>query len=169
MARAKWQCSGCGATTGQDGWGVFCTTCNATRPTYLPDRRYLAALERFRAAVAAGKRLWGFDDDTPGNKDMQVSWGLCHTDAAMWPDAEDHVWPFDFKTKGRSEPLSLSGLQPCPFDKGRDNPGADLNGCFYRCEFFKRKRGVPRPTREEIVARYDVLIARASARIKETP
>lgn len=168
----SWTCSGCGSKTDQSGTTVFCTTC-IDRPTRLSDERYLAALRRFRDLVASGVDLEGYDDNTTGNKSTEVNWGLCHTDRAMWPDPQDHVWPHSFTTRNRSAPLHRQENQPCPFDHGRDDevkPGEMRNGCFWRCEFFKAKKfRVPVPDRDTTLARYDQIIARVEARLPKDP
>lgn len=166
MRPYTWRCSGCGSTEGRES-PAFCATCSADRPRSLPDGRYLAALRRFRDLVASGVPLRGFDDTTPGDKDTQVNWGLCSSDPALWPDAEDHIWPYSFTSEGRSAPIHRREDHPCPFDRDRDQdvaPDAFRNGCFYRCEFFHASKKNPRPDREAVLARYDQLIARAEAK-----
>ena len=166
--KTTWRCSGCGTTEGQKDTTVFCATCLATRPHYLTNERYLIALQRFRAAIAKGNTsLTGFDDNTIGDKDTQVTWGLCNSEAAMWPDAQDHIWPHLFTTEGRSAPLHTATGQGCAFDQNRHSADNPPYGCFYRCDFFQTKRNTPLPTRETILARYDELIARVEAQIAQ--
>jgi len=163
--RYQWHCSSCGTTENQHKHTVFCASCIKSRPRSLPWPRYLAALRRFRDAIANGLKLEGYDDNTPGNKSTEVTWGLCSHDPALWPDAQDHIWPYSFTSEGRSAPNYRSKGQMCPFDSQRDDAEADPSGCFYRCAFFQtRKLRAPRPDQAEILARYDALIAVAEGR-----
>jgi len=167
MNRYQWHCSGCGTTEGQHERTVFCGSCINSLPKHLPWPRYLAALRRFRDAIAQGLELDGYDDNTTGCKNTEVTWGLCSHDPALWPDAQDHLWPYSFTTQGRSAPIYRDKGQMCPFDASRDaeGPEAEPSGCFHRCAFFKtRKLRAPRPDQAEILARYDALIAKAEGR-----
>lgn len=69
---------------------------------HLPEERYLAALQRVRDAIAAGRPLQFYDDTTPGDKSTSCSWGLCHDSKDTWPDAQDHLFPSDFEKTGVS-------------------------------------------------------------------
>jgi hypothetical protein len=161
MNRYQWHCSGCGTTEGQHERTVFCSTCINALPKCLPWPRYLAALRRFRDAIAqGGLELSGYDDNTTGCKSTEVTWGLCSHDPALWPDAQDHLWPHSFTTEGRSAPIYRDKGQHCPFDANRDDQEATPSGCFHRCAFFKSRKA-PVPDKTEILARYDALIAKA--------
>lgn len=141
----------------------------STRPVHLSPERYLTALQRFRNAIAKGDMpLIGFDDTTIGDKDTQVTWGLCNSNPTMWPDAQDHLWPDQFTHEHRSTPLHTAKGQACPFDQSRhDTEPTPPYGCFYRCDFFQTPRRKPPPTQETILARYDELIARVETHIQK--
>jgi len=168
----EWHCSSCGTTSNQHQGTVFCDECINSRPRHLAWPRYLAALRRFRDSILNGAPLNGYDDNTMGSKNTEVTWGQCNQDKALWPDAQDHIWAYDFTSQGRSAPLPHDKGQVCPFDANRDTEGQDPSGCFYRCAFFQtRKLRAPVPDKDTILARYDALIATAEARVTrgETP
>ncbi len=121
---------------------------------HLSDERYLAALKRMRDLIASGHRFTSHDDDSPGNKSMACSWGLCSDDKEAWPDATDHLWPDEFIARGRVAPLYRQKPHMCPFDTREKHTG---NGCFYTCLHFKK--GV-RPTKEQALELYDRMISK---------
>lgn len=127
---------------------------------YMPQDRYIAALERQRARIADGLELVCFDDDTPGQKSTHCSWGLCSQDKEAWPEPDDHLFPDDYKRDGRVAPRYMTQGQQCPFDTDRDPRGyvrtpGEPHGCFYRCRFFQSRTLGPRPTRERALQLYD--------------
>lgn len=124
-----------------------------TRDLYLSGPRYLAALKRMRDLIAAGKALLAIDDETPGNKSTECSWGLCSREQVAWPDAEDHLWPDQF-LKGRIAPKYRNDPHSCPFSKGNKT-----TGCFYDCRIFQARRPANLPTRAEALRLYDEAIA----------
>lgn len=103
---------------------------------YLSNERYIVALERQRDRIAAGLKFEAVDSDTPGDKWTHASWGLCSRDAGAWPDAQDHLWPDQFREHGRVAPKYLRQHQPCPM---QTKDGG--SGCFYRCRIFKGQLG----------------------------
>jgi len=125
---------------------------------YMPQDRYVVALERMRDRIASGVPLRYFDDTTPGNKDTQCTWGLCAGDKASWPDAQDHLWPDLFLKSDRIAPLYRKPMQKCPMDR-RDLQDKNENGCFYTCRVFKPKKNDPRVAQEFALALYDARIA----------
>lgn len=128
----------------------------------LPDDRYLVALERQRARVATGLPLRAVDSNTPGDKYTECTWGLCSGEREAWPDAQDHMWPDQFISRGRVAPEYRAEHQTCPLDK-RERPVTSMQGCFYSCRIFQARPKSARPTREETVALYDVEISRVRA------
>jgi hypothetical protein len=118
----------------------------------LPKERLLLALKRLRDAIAAGRAL-------SYNDEPDCSWGLCHESAETWPDAQDHIFPIDFETRGRVTPLDARKSNECPLDR-RNGGKAGMNGCFYTCMVLKPEKGQPKLTRELALARYDAAIAR---------
>lgn len=127
---------------------------------YLPQERYVAALERQRARIAGGLKLDGCDDTTPGSKSTECTWGLCSDEKAAWPDAQDHLWPDQFEKHGRVAPLYRENHQLCPLDR-RAAGNTDMNGCFYTCMFFKPKKGESL-AKEHVLKLYDKRIAEAA-------
>lgn len=138
---------------------------NFATPINLSDDRYLAALKRIRAHIAAGSSFTSDDDDTIGNKHTECSWGLCSDRKEDWPDSEDHLWPDQFVKQGRVAPLYRKKHQLCPFDRRMTaSPGTVssidmMQGCFYTCRIFRPKKD-PRMTREQALALYDQAIER---------
>ena len=125
---------------------------------YLNSSRYLAALNRQKTRIEGGLELVAWDDDTPGNKDIHCSWGLCSRDRAAWPDAQDHLFPDDFAQHGRVAPLYRNAPHRCPMDR-RTGPDVGGSGCFYDCRIFRANNKRPAPTREEAIKLYDEAIA----------
>ena len=120
----------------------------------LPAERYQLALRRFRERIEQGLPLTAYDDDTPGNKSMGCSWGLCSEDPAAWPDAQDHTFPIDFIKRGRVSVLSAS--QPCPLDRRSEAQfKAEVTGCFYTCRVFRSKKGDEPMSKELALRLYD--------------
>lgn len=120
---------------------------------YLPQDRYVAALERQLKRITDGLELKYFDDTTPGQKATACTWGLCSDEKEAWPDAKDHLWPHEFLNRGRVAPKYLKSGQKCPLDTrelGDPNP----NGCFYTCHIFQAKMLGGRPTREQTITLY---------------
>lgn len=127
---------------------------------YLPQERYVAALERQRSRIEAGLELAGDDDTTPGCKSTECTWGLCSDEIEAWPDAKDHLWPDDFIKYSRVAPLYREKNQLCPLDR-RPAGNTDMNGCFYTCMFFKPKKGESL-AKEHVLKLYDKRIAEAA-------
>ena len=122
--------------------------CNV--PNHLSVERVIAALKRIKKAVHDTLKLDGDDCTMVGMKHTECSWGLCNDTPEMWPDAKDHLWPYEFLNTGRSAPL-YHGAGTCPMDKRRywnkqGKPNESVQGCFYSCRFFGRG---PKPKREE--------------------
>lgn len=140
----------------------------------LSERRVLAALIRFRDKIANGAKWWAYDDDTIGNKNMEVNWGLCCESMEDWPDPKDHIFPEDIKL-GRSSP-KYHGAYQCPLDKrwpkhDRKHASANdpINGCFWRCMYWQKR--MPRNEdgsldREEVLKLYDAKIAKMQEKLK---
>jgi hypothetical protein len=120
----------------------------------LPWPRYQVALARLRRLIAEGLPLVYEDSTTLGDKYTHCSWGLCSRDVAAWIDAEDHLWPDQFRANGRVAPKYRAGNQRCPWDQRNDLCDANemLRGCFYYCRIFQQQ---PAPTVEEALCRYD--------------
>jgi hypothetical protein len=142
----------------------------------LPHERYIAALERIKGQIESGLKLALDDSDEIGSKHTHASWGLCSGSAEQWPDAEDHLWPDQFKDEGRVAPLYRENYQFCPMDTRpfHTKPPSEMDlaqGCFYTCRLFNpgnrpAGKGQPRdvfpsPTREEAVKLYQITITRA--------
>jgi len=126
----------------------------------LPWPRYQVALARLRRLIAEGLTLVFEDSTTIGDKYTHCSWGLCSRDVEAWPDAEDHMWPEQFRDKGRVAPKYIAQRQRCPWDQRAMDSVEGINGmqigCFYSCRIFQRK---PAPTMDEALHRYDQAIA----------
>jgi hypothetical protein len=136
---------------------------------YLPQDRYIAALERQRARIEGGLELEYYDDTTIGAKETHCSWGLCSHDKEAWPDPEDHLWPGQFVEEGRVAPRYQVKGQLCPFDTDQNARGhirdvGDPQGCFYRCRFFQartlRATLGPPPDRKRALELYDERLAK---------
>lgn len=129
----------------------------------LTDDRYLAALRRIRANIAARSPFTSDDDDTIGNKHTECSWGLCSHRKEDWPCMEDHLWPNQFREQGRVAPLYRKKHQLCPFDRrmtaGTVDDLAMSQGCIYTCRIFRPKKD-PKMTRELALELYDQAIER---------
>lgn len=122
----------------------------------LPWPRYQVALARLRRLIAEGLPLVFEDSTMIGDKYTHCSWGLCSRDVAAWIDAEDHLWPEQFRARRRVAPKFRTQRQRCPWDQ-RPRDGADGDqgmqyGCFYACRVFQQR---PEPTAEEALLRYD--------------
>jgi hypothetical protein len=124
---------------------------------HLTQERYIEALQRQRRRILSGEvSLSGHDDETPGCKSTECSWGLCSGEKAAWPDAQDHIWPDQFEQSGRVAPLYRRPGQPCPLDQRESN---GPSGCFWGCMFFQ---GDSRKlTQEKVIQLYDKRIAEA--------
>ena len=122
-----------------------------TSSYHLSHERYVAALQRLRAIVAGGAPLKFFDCTDLGAKDTQCSWGMCSRQPALWPDAQDHLWPDQFERHGRIAPKYRAAGQLCPMDRATTGPA---EGCFYRCRVFKPAGG--RPTRAQTLEFIDM-------------
>ena len=124
---------------------------------HLPQPRYIAALNRQLARIELGIPIQADDCTVPGMKSTSCSWGLCSDEVAAWPDAEDHLWPDQFKSQGRVAPLYRGVSQKCPLDR-RATDEKDPNGCFYTCRVFSAKKGDPAVTRDLVVNLYQAKI-----------
>lgn len=116
---------------------------------YLTDASYLAALKRLRDLIATGLKLESDDDDTPGCKHTECSWGLCNHSREAWPDREDLLF-------GRS-PKYRQGHQCCPLSRNQ----TESTGCFYSCRIFKGHK----ISRSDAVKLYNEVIKSFEARI----
>jgi hypothetical protein len=130
----------------------------------LTDERYLLALRRIRQIIADGCPLSFCDSDTPGDKSNECSWGFCSDLSSHWPDAEDHIWPDQFKESGRVSPLYRQDHQFCPMDRRLLTKQCDGNGCFWSCRIFNRMRD-PQITREQALALFDQAIQTIESRL----
>jgi hypothetical protein len=133
-----------------------------TEDISMPQDRYIAAMKRLRALIEGGRQLTKEDSNTPGDKHTTCSWGLCADDAETWPDAEDHLWPDQFREHGRVAPKYLGNTQRCPMDRraGQQTSAlAAVQGCFHTCRVFKRQ--IRNGDRETVLRLYDEQIARA--------
>lgn len=120
---------------------------------YLPQDRYRAALKRQQYRIAYGVKLDASDCTATGMKSTECSWGLCSDEREAWPDAQDHLWPDQFRSRGRVAPLYREKNQKCPLDRrALDDPNP--NGCFYTCMVFNPLKGEKRPTKEQVVELY---------------
>lgn len=136
--------------------------------------RYQDTLRRFRGRIAAGLEKDSYDSNFHGSKGNAHTWGLCSDERDAYPDVNDHVFPGDAKKLGRVTHRGAPTHAGCPFDRGLTKPdpmNPSPQGCFWRCDFFRpehdkayKSKRVPAPTREEAVARYDVLIAEREAK-----
>ena len=110
----------------------------------LPKDRMIVALKRLRAIVQTEGAPSGIDSNEACAKFTTCSWGFCRDEGklwsdpsgmkSLWPDAQDHIWPYAFLKEGRVAPLHYG--KSCPLYEGID----DANGCFYKCRFFRRNR-----------------------------
>lgn len=119
--------------------------------------RYVAALHRFRSRIENGLELVMWDDDTPGCKDTENSWGLCSRTVEAWPDQEDLAGTERVLDDRVYYPKSLPHGCLCPFDRNdgdilKDSPW----GCFYRCMYFSPKTNPP--DRQEALRLYNIRI-----------
>lgn len=131
-----------------------------SRP-YLTQERYIEALQRQRRRILNDEvRLSGYDDEAPGYKKTECSWGLCSEDKAAWPDAQDLIWPDQFEQGGYVRLLYRRPDQPCPLDKRESN---GPSGCFWTCMFFQDGRR--KLTQEKVIQLYDKRIAEAIKRL----
>ena len=127
---------------------------------HMSDSRYLLALKRIRKSIEDGCPMMHCNSDVIGDKHSECSWGLCSDDPSHWPDAEDHLWPDQFKKNGRIAPLYLKTHQACPMDRRMQAGKLDINGCFWSCRVFKRRKDAE-VTKEQALALFDEAIARA--------
>jgi hypothetical protein len=99
----------------------------------LPVERVIVALKRLRKVVETEK-LTGYDDDTVGAKHTTCNWGLCNDTLKVWPDPQDHIFPYEQMSHGRVSVLDkLPGHCPMQvMDLHKDG-----NGCFWSCHFFQ--------------------------------
>ena len=112
--------------------------------------RWQDSLRRMRERISKGLELSYYDDTTIGCKSTEASWGMCTRSLDQWPDENDHIYPEDFKERGRSAPRRSPGA--CPMRKN----GEDSRwGCFYQCRIFQG----PKPDRETALKLYDDTIA----------
>lgn len=138
---------------------------SAPHDLYLTDVQYIQALKNLRHLVETGVKLEYFDDDTPGCKDTQCTWGLCTDSKRVWPDPDMHLWPDEFLKRGRSAPKYRDEkTQVCPFENPEVRNG-DQSGCFYFCRVFSPRKAGPRWTKDAYLARIDKLILIAQARV----
>lgn len=114
----------------------------------LPRDRYILALKRVKQLIEEGVPYHYFDEP-------ECSWGLCSEDKRAWPDAQDHIFPVDFETRGR---MSMLDHDRCPLDTrvaASDKKDGNLNGCYHSCAC--RAKGFV-PDKGLIVLRYDLRI-----------
>jgi hypothetical protein len=133
-----------------------------SRNIYLTDERYLAALKRFKQRIVDGRELEAWDDDSPGAKTTECTWGLCSEAPGDWERPVDMMWPRD---KQRHTPKYTEKHHLCPLDR-RTQEEATLTGCFYTCRIFKRERGQQPTTQAFVISLYDKRIEEAETRIK---
>lgn len=154
-------CSSCGRKYKYGKkFSVFCDDCD-NRDINMPDDRHLIALKRIRQQIADGLELNSVDSNDIGNKYTHCSWGLCSGNKEQWPDAEDHLWPHEFKTAGRVAPKYQKNHQHCPFDSNQSDEFR--SGCFWTCMIFQ---GGLRD-RNTALMRYDQIINAFELKVKE--
>lgn len=130
---------------------------------YLPQDRYLAALGRFRTRIAAGVPLTYEDSDASGDKYSRCSWGLCSDDKEAWPDADDHLWPEQFRKRGRVAPRYRKTTQGCPLDRRVGMEDEDnMRGCFHSCRIFNPAEPPLRISKNVALRLYDEAILLAA-------
>ena len=112
----------------------------------LSKERTIVALQRLRKIVET-EPLNGYNDTTIGYKNTECSWGLCSDSKKLWPDAKDHVFPYDFLNYGRVTTLSKGHACPMVVSSSRNG-----YGCFWNCRFFQRHKS---PTQKEMLALID--------------
>lgn len=127
------------------------------RDLYMSNERYLAALYRQRDRIIAGLPFEAADSDALGDKWTHASWGLCSRDAEAWPDAEDHLWPNQFRENGRVAPKYRGQQQPCPMQ----TKGGGM-GCFYSCRVFTHGT-ITKAKRPQAIDLYEKAIGKARA------
>jgi hypothetical protein len=163
----KWreECSICGYEYENEylGNGLFlrCPKCGGESPMYMTATRYRLALFRLIPIVLTVP-LHYWDCTVIGAKETVCRWGLCNGTIDLWPDAQDHLWPHEFRRYGRIAPLYQLDGQLCPLDKtveGANTPD-DLkiwsSGCFYRCLVFSGNS--KEVTRDRVLANIDKLL-----------
>lgn len=159
MAKKDSECAVCGCEYERKYEYGFFTQCPKCGDEPLKDMqadRYRLALFRLISIVSTDPlRHWNCD--VIGNKGNACSWGLCNETAALWPDAEDHMWPYSFRKHGRIAPLPRLDGQLCPLDKSMEEATTpvqlekmDPQGCFYRCLAFSDNP--KKLTRETVIA-----------------
>jgi len=99
--------------------------------------RYVEAMRRIRSQIANGLALEKIDSNTPGERYMHCSWGLCSMNSEQWPDPEDHKWPDQFIEHGRVSPKHFEMDHECPFAGPQVVQPPNWQGCFYRCAVFQ--------------------------------
>jgi len=109
----------------------------------MTDERYLVALKRIRGQIVNNSELSYYDDTAMGSKDTSCTWGLCSSFKEQWPDAEDHLWPDQFRDHGRVAPKYKQDGQLCPFDRRDPEERMTRWGCFYHCRIFHPEKDPP--------------------------
>lgn len=122
---------------------------------YINDDQYKRSLVNLRKVVET-KPLIFVDDETPGNKTTECSWGLCSKSKDIWDDKEMH-FSYIKLDSGDSGPKYRGKCHACPHDRDIGNPKHNPMGCFYRCRVFKPDHE-PRPTKEKTLQVIDILI-----------
>lgn len=103
---------------------------------YLTDKQYFQIMNNLEFEIKRGLKLSGFDDNTPGDKSIQCTWGLCGDNPRVQSEANMHLFPKELP--GRLSPKYRKEHHRCPFE---DPTGKDQqSGCFYRCRFFLGKQ-----------------------------
>lgn len=127
---------------------------------------HLMSLKLLREIIASGISLGYYDDTTIGSKKTECSWGLCTESKEVYPESIMHIWPDDFEKHGRIAPRHRDENQKCPFDV-RPIEEKDMNGCFWYCQIFQRKKRKQRITREYALQLFDEEIERYEASIEK--
>lgn len=141
------------------------TWINVTKTASLEDT--LLVYTRIRDFIASGGEFIADDDETPGNKSMQCTFGRCTENRDVWLEPRLNTFPKSRLAYNRVTQIELSSR--CPFDR-RDEK--EWNGCFWKCEIFKGRSGhyskqMPM-SREAFVAKWDAKIAEVKSMLAAT-
>jgi len=128
-----------------------CETIRCNKKNRLAVNQTLKVLKNLRKVIKT-EPLKGYDCTDTGFKNTECNWGICGENPKVFPDPEMHTWPYDFILYKRVAPLFLAEAIRCPLDKRDSN---DLNGCFYKCMFFRHEKRSKKLSREYVLERLD--------------
>ena len=145
---------------------IVCPSCVALAMRKMTNEQYHAWLIHNRSRIWQGLPLEAWDDETIGNKDMYVSWGMCSDDMAAYPDPE--TWAYGPITKpNHLDPTRIRVIDRgkdhhCPFDRrlvGDFKNTNEYNGCFWSCRIFEKE--IKKDDRDKAIEWFDKAIEKA--------